>query len=88
MFLDAGGLYVAIPGQVKGYWEAHKKYGRLPWRDLFKPTIRLCKNGLRINHHLYLQLSHSKNTIKNEPTFSEMYINPKTNELYQVLCNY
>ena len=83
-FLFTGGLYVAIPGQVKGFWAAHQKYGRLPWRDLFKPTIELCKVGVKIDWKMYLALRQIFNEIQNETTLSETFINPKTNKLYQV----
>jgi len=37
------GLSVAIPGEIKGFFEAHKKYGNLPWEDLFTDSIELAK---------------------------------------------
>lgn len=40
-----GGLAAAVPGALKGYWELHQKYGRLPWKILIKPAIELCKDG-------------------------------------------
>ena len=36
-----GHLAVAVPGTVAGLWEAHQRYGALPWRDLVEPAIRL-----------------------------------------------
>ncbi|MFN9954030.1 MAG: gamma-glutamyltransferase, partial [bacterium] len=34
-----------MPGTVAGLWEAHRKYGRLPWRELVQPAIRLARDG-------------------------------------------
>jgi gamma-glutamyltranspeptidase/glutathione hydrolase len=36
---------VAIPGTVAGLWEAHRRYGRMSWKKLVKPAIRLAERG-------------------------------------------
>src|SRR5437879_3638489 len=36
---------VAVPGSVAGLWEAHRKYGELPWRALVAPAIALARDG-------------------------------------------
>lgn len=40
-----GGQAVATPGTVAGFWEAHKRFGKLPWRDLVAPAIKLAEDG-------------------------------------------
>ena len=30
-----------MPGSVAGLWEAHRRYGSLPWAGLVAPAIRL-----------------------------------------------
>lgn len=40
-----GGQSVATPGTVAGFWEAHKRFGKLPWADLVTPAIALAKDG-------------------------------------------
>ena len=37
---------VATPGTVKGLYEIHRQYGRLPWRRLVEPAIKLAADGL------------------------------------------
>ena len=41
-------MSIGIPGEVAGYWRAHKRYGRLPWSALFKPAIDMCNGGFVI----------------------------------------
>src|SRR2546422_3030200 len=40
-----GHLSVGVPGSVAGLWEAHRKYGKLPWKDLVAPAIVLARDG-------------------------------------------
>ena len=36
---------VGVPGTVAGMWEAHRRYGRLEWKDLLTPAIDLAEHG-------------------------------------------
>ena len=40
-----GGLAVAVPGEVAGWWAVHERYGRLPWADVVAPARRLATEG-------------------------------------------
>ncbi|XP_024887153.1 glutathione hydrolase 1 proenzyme-like [Temnothorax curvispinosus] len=73
-----GGLAVAVPGELMGYWEAYKKYGKLPWSELFEPTIKLCETGSRVNDYLAAYLANKEPMIKNESSLAEILINPDT----------
>jgi gamma-glutamyltranspeptidase/glutathione hydrolase len=38
----------AVPGNVAGLAEAHRTYGRLPWRDVVAPAAELARAGLDV----------------------------------------
>jgi len=39
-------LGVGVPGTPMGLYEAHRRYGHLPWRTLVAPALRLADQGL------------------------------------------
>ncbi len=47
-----GGLSVGTPGLLKMFKKAHDQYGRLPWRDLFAPAIKIANNGFVVGERL------------------------------------
>ena len=40
-----GGQAAGVPGTVAGFWEAHQRFGQLPWKDLVQPAIELADKG-------------------------------------------
>ena len=53
-FFDAvvGGRSVGTPGTVMLMQEAHNRYGRLPWKDLFAPAEKLARDGFAVSPRL------------------------------------
>jgi len=45
---EAGIYAVTVPGCVRGWEALHKKFGRLPWADLFRPAIFYANNGFPV----------------------------------------
>ena len=50
-FLQAfpGGKSVGVPGNIRLMALAHAKWGKLPWKELFAPAIRLASDGYQVN---------------------------------------
>lgn len=44
-----GGLASGVPGVPAGLWEVHKKYGKIAWKKLFAPAIRLAEKGFPVS---------------------------------------
>ncbi len=39
---------VTVPGAVEGWSQAHKRFGRLPWKDLFSSAIHYAESGYAV----------------------------------------
>ncbi|MBC8063900.1 MAG: gamma-glutamyltransferase [Chlorobia bacterium] len=48
----SGYLASGVPGTPMGMWEAHRKFGKLPWKDLVEPSVRLARDGFVVSHGL------------------------------------
>ncbi|NVK24823.1 MAG: gamma-glutamyltransferase [Gammaproteobacteria bacterium] len=53
-WIDAviGGRSVGTPGVLKMLWFAHQQHGKLPWKKLFSPAIKLAQNGFVVSPRL------------------------------------
>lgn len=44
-----GGKASGVPGTVMGLWEAHQKFGSLPWEELVAPAIHYAETGFVVS---------------------------------------
>lgn len=82
MFLDRRGrpvpglstesvLAAGVPGSVAGLAEAHRRFGRLPWRLLLMPAVHLAEKGFPLTRNQADELN------ENQPLFQKH--NPRCN---------
>jgi gamma-glutamyltranspeptidase/glutathione hydrolase len=40
---------VTVPGAVRGWYQMHERYGKLPWKELFQPAIAFAEQGFPVH---------------------------------------
>ncbi|MCX7339015.1 MAG: gamma-glutamyltransferase [Hyphomicrobiales bacterium] len=61
-----GGRSVGVPGTVRLLEEAHKRWGKLPWAQVFEPAITLAENGFAVSPRLNGLLA-GEQALRNDP---------------------
>ncbi len=69
-----GHLAVGVPGSVLGMWEAHQRFGTLPWADLLQPAIILAEKGFEISTDLRGYLERSEDQLRLFKPSAEIFL--------------
>lgn len=56
-----GALAVGIPGTVAGIYDAHKRFGKLEWKEVVQPAIDLAKRGFVVTEKQAASLNSNRN---------------------------
>ena len=68
---------VTVPGTVAGLWEAHRRFGKLPWAQLIQPTIDLATKGIVMSDDEALALSDRRAQMAKDPNGArKVYFKP------------
>lgn len=76
MYVDAAGkvypkastdgyLAVAVPGTVAGLQEVHRRYGKLPWKTVVNPSIKLAEQGFLVSPGVAAAIARQETLQKN-----------------------
>jgi gamma-glutamyltranspeptidase/glutathione hydrolase len=61
-----GGRSVGVPGALRMLFLAHQQHGKLPWKALFAPAIRLATSGFAISPRMATLLA-AEEALKTDP---------------------
>jgi gamma-glutamyltranspeptidase/glutathione hydrolase len=84
MFLDSlgnvsdslsivGHKAAGVPGSVAGMWEAHKRFGSLPWAELVQPAIALAE-GIVVHERLAGSLRAYEGRLSRYPGTAKVFV--------------
>jgi len=74
---NAGYLAPGVPGTVRGLALAHKRFGKLPWRDVVMPAVQLAEDGFTMSSGLARSLNGQLSGVMGRyPASAEAYGKP------------
>jgi gamma-glutamyltranspeptidase/glutathione hydrolase len=68
-----GPLPVSVPGCVDGWFELHKKFGKLPMATVFAPAIRYAREGFPVSEVIAYYWGRSVPALSQFPNFKETF---------------
>ncbi|KAK3320916.1 gamma-glutamyltranspeptidase [Cercophora scortea] len=69
-----GPFAVAIPGELRGLEYLHNKHGRLPWRTVVRPAVKVARDGFPVSEDLirYMAVASSYSSfLVDDPIWAE-----------------
>lgn len=69
----SGALSMGVPGEIAGLHEAWLQHGRLNWRTLFQPAIKLARDGFVVAPYLASSIAKSAEKIMNDPGLQQVF---------------
>ncbi|WP_426119199.1 gamma-glutamyltransferase [Pseudomonas sp. DSP3-2-2] len=75
-----GARAVGVPGTVMGLWEAHQKFGKLPWSELLTPAIGYAQNGFKVAEKQYMYRQEALQLFNGTTNFNDYFGNMKVGE--------
>ncbi len=84
MYLDARGYVIdsastlgyraaGVPGTVRGLWQAHQRFGTMPWKTLLQAAIRLAEKGFVLDEDHARRLSAAVNYFNRFPSSKKIF---------------
>ncbi|MBF7144494.1 MULTISPECIES: gamma-glutamyltransferase [Pseudomonas] len=78
-----GAKAAGVPGTVMGLWEAHQRFGKLPWRDLLVPAIGYARRGFIVAETQYQYREDALGLFKGSTNFGDYFGTMKTGQRFK-----
>lgn len=71
-----------VPGTVMGLWQAHQRFGRLPWAELVKPAIQYAQTGFTVAENQYQYRADVLEQFAGKTNFADYFSKMRANEKF------
>lgn len=71
---QTGPLPVSVPGCVDGWFELHRKFGKLPMQIILKPAIDYARNGFPVSELIAYYIERNVASLQKYPNVKEVYM--------------
>ena len=78
-----GARAAGVPGTVMGLWEAHQRFGTLPWSELIAPAVGYAKNGFIVAEKQYQYRKDALELFNASTNFSDYFGSMKSGEIFR-----
>lgn len=72
-----------VPGTVLGLWEAHKRFGRLPWAELLTPAIGYAQQGFKVAGQQYQYREDANKLFADKTNFGDYFGSMKPGAVFK-----
>ena len=69
-----GALPVSVPGCVDGWFEMHKKFGKLQMNEILQPAVDYGRQGFPVTEYIAYYMQRGANNLKRFKNFPETYM--------------
>uniref|UniRef100_A0AC35FUQ5 Uncharacterized protein n=1 Tax=Panagrolaimus sp. PS1159 TaxID=55785 RepID=A0AC35FUQ5_9BILA len=76
---------IGTPGELHGYWTVFTRYGsgRIAWKDLVDPSIKLARNGFPVSSNLAMVFEEKESFIMADENMKKAFTDPRTGRVYE-----
>ena len=69
-----GPLASGVPGSVAGLAAAHRRGGRLPWKTVVEPAVRLARDGFVVSEVVSASIAKRKDRLSRDPEAAAIFL--------------
>lgn len=73
---NTGWLAPGVPGTPHLLGEAHRRFGRLPWKEVMQPAIKLATDGFEVNHYVAMSIAANYENLHRFPESKRTFFRP------------